>query len=87
MAEDRPGIVAAVSGRVAELGGNIEAVSQTVLAGHFTLIMIVTMPPAVSAETLRASVAAAESDPAYEVLVRPVAENLPAGRRSAVIRS
>lgn len=43
-AEDRPGIVAAVSQAVAAAGGNIDAASQTVLGGHFTLIMIVSFP-------------------------------------------
>ena len=43
-AEDRPGIVAAVSQAVAAGGGNIDAASQTVLGGYFTLIMIVSFP-------------------------------------------
>ena len=43
-AEDRPGIVAAVSQAVAAAGGNIDAASQTVLGGYFTLIMIVSFP-------------------------------------------
>ena len=41
MAEDRPGIVAAVSKAVHSAGGNIDAASQTVLAGYFTLIMVI----------------------------------------------
>ncbi len=44
MADDRPGIVAAVSRAVVEAGGNIDAASQTVLSGYFTLIMIVSFP-------------------------------------------
>ena len=43
-AEDRPGIVAAVSKAVVAAGGNIDAASQTVLGGYFTLIMIVSFP-------------------------------------------
>jgi glycine cleavage system transcriptional repressor len=72
VAEDRPGIVSAVSGTIAELAGNIEAVSQTVLMGHFTLIMIVEMSEAVSSEHLRRTVEAAGGDHAFAVLVRPV---------------
>lgn len=44
MADDRPGIVSAVSRAVADAGGNIDACSQTVLSGYFTLIMIVSFP-------------------------------------------
>ncbi len=44
MAEDRPGIVAVVSKAVVGAGGNIDACSQTVLSGYFTLIMIVSFP-------------------------------------------
>lgn len=72
MAEDRPGIVSAVSGAVADLGGNIEAVSQTVLTGYFTLIMLVDMPKGVSGENLKRCVEAGGGDRAFMVLVRPV---------------
>lgn len=72
VAEDRPGIVSAVSGTVSELGGNIEAVSQTVLMGHFTLIMIVDMPGAVSAEHLRSRTETSGGDHTFAVLVCPV---------------
>lgn len=41
MSDDHPGIVAGVSGAVNRLGGNIDACSQTVLDGYFTLIMTV----------------------------------------------
>lgn len=77
MAEDRPGIVSAVSGTVSDLAGNIEAVSQTVLMGHFTLIMVVEMPEAVSADHLRCTVEAAGGDHAFAVLVRPVIASPP----------
>jgi glycine cleavage system transcriptional repressor len=77
MAEDRPGIVSAVSGAVAGLEGNIEAVSQTVLTGYFTLIMLVDMPAGVSGEQLKACVEGGGSDHAFMVLVRPVRPSPP----------
>ena len=46
MAEDCPGIVAAVSRAVMDAGGNIDSCSQTVLGGYFTLIMIISFPRA-----------------------------------------
>lgn len=43
MSDDHPGIVAGVSSAVNRLGGNIDACSQTVLDGYFTLIMTITL--------------------------------------------
>jgi len=77
MSDDHPGIVATVTAAVESLGGNIDACSQTVLGGYFTLIMIVSLPeridPEVLAERVRGS-AANQSE--YQVLVRLA---LPAG--------
>lgn len=57
MSADRPGIVAAVSQAVEQLGGNIFSCSQTVLDGYFTLIMLIGLPekrdPAELAENVR----------------------------------
>jgi glycine cleavage system transcriptional repressor len=78
-----------VSGSVAEVGGTIQALSQTVLMGHFTLIMIVEIPAGVSAERLRDIVQAAGGDHSFAVLVRPVTPCLPrpvpAGSESFII--
>jgi len=41
MSVDRIGIVAGVTGAIAELGGNIDAISQTVVRGYFTIIVTV----------------------------------------------
>lgn len=72
MADDHPGIVAAVSQAVESLGGNIDACSQTVLGGFFTLIMIVSLPEAVDREQLAECVRRANATGApYQVLVRP----------------
>ena len=38
---DKPGIIAAVSAMLAEASINIEAISQTILQGSFTMIMMV----------------------------------------------
>ncbi len=52
MSSDHPGIVAAVTGAVESLAGNIDACSQTVLGGYFTLIMIVSLPKRIEPELL-----------------------------------
>lgn len=52
LADDHPGIVAAVGSAVKELGGNIDACSQTVLRGYFTLIMVISLPDDTAADDL-----------------------------------
>ena len=73
MSDDHPGIVAAVTGAVETLGGNIDACSQTVLGGYFTLIMIVSLPEPIEPDALTERVRWSESlDAAYQVIARPV---------------
>ena len=72
MSDDHPGIVAAVTGAVEALGGNIDACSQTVLGGYFTLIMIVSVPEPIEPDELAARVRSAGStESEYQVLARP----------------
>ena len=72
MSDDHPGIVAAVSDAVEGLGGNIDSCSQTVLGGHFTLIMIVSLPDPVGADELASRVRNAEAmGTRYQVTARP----------------
>jgi glycine cleavage system transcriptional repressor len=71
MSSDHPGIVAAVTGAVESLGGNIDACSQTVLGGYFTLIMIVSLPQRIEPEQLADKVrSAGSSDEAFQVVAR-----------------
>jgi len=39
--KDKPGIIYAVSGLLADAGINIEDISQTILQGNFTMIMMI----------------------------------------------
>ncbi len=72
VADDRPGIVAAVSKAIEQLGGNIDACSQTVLGGYFTLIMIVSFPEQLDPEAIAESIKKADtSGRGYDVVVRP----------------
>jgi len=72
MSDDHPGIVAAVTEAVESVGGNIDACSQTVLGGYFTLIMIVSTPEAVAPEQLIARVHDTGSPHSeFQVQVRP----------------
>jgi glycine cleavage system transcriptional repressor len=49
---DRPGIVAAVSGALLELDGNIEDSQMSILRGHFAVMLIVKVPGAVDQQRL-----------------------------------
>jgi glycine cleavage system transcriptional repressor len=71
MSDDHPGIVAAVTTAVESLGGNIDACSQTVLGGYFTLIMIVSTPVLVDPDTLAEQVRqSSTSNSPFQVLAR-----------------
>jgi len=70
MAEDRPGIIARVSGILNRLGGNIDQCSQTVLEGYFTLILVVSLPQAMAPEELAREVRGKETG-GFQVIVRP----------------
>ena len=72
MADDRPGIIAAVSGTIAGGQGNIDACSQTVLGGYFTQILVVSFPQPVAPADLIARVQkAAPPGGPLEVAARP----------------
>lgn len=53
MSKDRVGIIAAVTRAVYELKGNIDAISQTVMRGYFTLILTVAFPDESSPDEIR----------------------------------
>jgi predicted amino acid-binding ACT domain protein len=70
LSDDHPGIVASVGRAVEQLGGNIDACSETVLEGFFTLIMLVSLPQPIQSETLAAKVGGAKGE-TYQVMARP----------------
>lgn len=67
MAEDRVGIVADVSTAIRNLGGNLADMSQTVLRGHFTMILIASFPDEVTADRLREALQAVAGGTPFEV--------------------
>lgn len=70
MSLDRVGIVSEVAGAVAELGGNIDAISQTVMQGYFTIIITVHFEEPVEGERLAAAVRESGSAGELEVSVK-----------------
>ncbi|MFP4106253.1 MAG: glycine cleavage system protein R [Phycisphaerae bacterium] len=69
MSADHPGIVAAVSNTVEGRTGNIDAASQTVLEGYFTLIMIVSFPEPINPNELAEEISSVNTS-SFQVSVR-----------------
>ncbi len=57
MAKDRPGIVAEVTEGISALGGNLADLRESVLCGHFTMILIAGFPPDVSVQQVEETLA------------------------------
>jgi glycine cleavage system transcriptional repressor len=78
MAEDRVGIVADATTAIRNLGGNLADMSQTVLRGYFTMILIGGFPDGTDAATVRAALKAVEGATPFEVGVHEAAGDPPA---------
>jgi len=59
---DRPGIVAGVSGALLEHHANIEDSRMAILGGHFTMMLIVSVPGDADLDALRATLLATQAD-------------------------
>ncbi|MDR2344594.1 MAG: hypothetical protein LBE18_00865 [Planctomycetaceae bacterium] len=71
MSADHPGIVAAVSDALDRLGGNIQACSQTVLNGYFTLITIFEMQDSIEPSEINEILRKSKGiDDDYQLVVR-----------------
>lgn len=72
--DDKPGIVAAVTKALFESGCNLQDVSSTILRGHFSMVLIVQLPEAVTAERLEEALQDGTQGLDLLVSVRPVDE-------------
>ncbi len=70
MSLDRPGIVAGLTQAITELGGNIDAISQTVLQGYFTIILTVRFDESVEPAALAGAVKESAAPGELEVSVK-----------------
>jgi glycine cleavage system transcriptional repressor len=75
LGHDRPGIIADVTGVLAELGGNLEDSSMTLLRGHFAMTLVVRTPA--SADEVRAALAPRFSGNGLDVAVNVLPEEGP----------
>jgi glycine cleavage system transcriptional repressor len=71
---DRPGIVAAVSGVLVELGCNLEDSTMTNLQGHFAVMLVVAAPEGVTAGALEEALVAVAGRFELVVVVRPLGD-------------
>jgi glycine cleavage system transcriptional repressor len=72
---DRPGIIAAVAERLVAHGVNVTDSEMAILRGHFTMMLLVTGPDALDAETLDEELRATGEELGLEVLtLREVAD-------------
>lgn len=79
MDRDRPGIVAEVTEGIRALGGNLADLSQTVLRGYFTMILVAGFPAGVSAREIEQTLGRSG---ASRVLVLEARELPPEEKRS-----
>jgi glycine cleavage system transcriptional repressor len=69
---DKPGIVAAVTRALFDLGCNLEDVSSTILRGHFSMTMIVSSPEPLVSAAIEEHLRKVANDLGLIVAVRPV---------------
>jgi glycine cleavage system transcriptional repressor len=70
---DRPGIAAAVTRDLFEIGCNLEDVTSTILRGHFTMVLVIRSP--LPAEELEERLEQTGSDFDLVISARPVKES------------
>jgi glycine cleavage system transcriptional repressor len=69
---DRPGIVAAVTGVLLDLGVNLEDTSMTILRGQFAMMLVVDAPESLTADQLGRALAPVGSELDLVIAVREV---------------
>jgi glycine cleavage system transcriptional repressor len=70
---DRTGIVAAISGAILDLEGNIEDSQMSILRGHFAVMLVIRLPKGSAGEELQARLSAVRDELGLEaVAVNPI---------------
>jgi glycine cleavage system transcriptional repressor len=78
---DQPGIVAALTGALMELGCNLEDSSMSMLQGNFAVLLVIALPAGVDAAAAEAALGSAADPLGLLVTVRP----MPTGPRTTVV--
>jgi len=82
---DRPGIVAAVSGVLVDLGCNLEDSTMTILHDHFAVLLVVAAPDDVTAAALETALGAVARRFELVVAVRPLTDTARHGEDGAAV--
>lgn len=86
--QDRPGIVAAVSGVLLELEGNVEDSQMSILRGHFAVMLLVQVPDHVDQARLADRLGEVRDELGLEaVTVAPVGAGAPEPQRPSHVLS
>jgi glycine cleavage system transcriptional repressor len=78
---DRPGIVAAISGVLLDLDGNVEDSQMSILRGHFAVMLIVALPESVEAGELEVRLEKVREDLDLEAVAVSAVDELASGPR------
>ncbi len=70
MSQDRPGIIASITGAIYRLGGDVADLNQTVLCGYLTMILSVSFDKKVTREDLLAAISHIETECKFEVSIK-----------------
>jgi len=69
---DQPGIVAALTGVLVDLGCNLEDSTMSILRGHFAVLLVIAVPDKTGAEAIEAALAPVADRLGLMVVVRPL---------------
>lgn len=68
--DDRPGVVAALTGVLVEQGCNLSDAQMAILQGHASMMLVVSCPPSLGQEELQSSLAERTKGLGHEIWVR-----------------
>ena len=83
MSHDRVGIIADVTGAIKQLHGNLEDMSQTVMKGYFTMLLLADFPGDVNEEQLKAALHAVKGLSSFEIGLLPYEPPKPSKQKPA----
>jgi len=79
MAKDRPGIIAAVTGAIFELNGDLADLNQSILRGYLTMILIASFGGEVTVDEIFARISAADGGNEFDIIIKPMQTALESG--------